>query len=85
MHELETRKESVKRYMTLFSPGRRIPLELLEETFALTLPFTRRIGQHTTEQALWQLGHVCQRWRAATWSILHSGPPLRFTHFQTAG
>ncbi|KAJ7848231.1 hypothetical protein B0H14DRAFT_3673426 [Mycena olivaceomarginata] len=41
----------------------RIPTEILCQIFTLT--YTRRVGDHITEEASWRLGHICRVWRAA--------------------
>ncbi|KAF8207902.1 hypothetical protein K438DRAFT_1814572 [Mycena galopus ATCC 62051] len=63
----------------------RIPTELVCEIFTLTLPYTRRVGDQSLEQPPWQLGHICQSWRAAAlanpllWStIALYAPPIQW-------
>jgi hypothetical protein len=41
----------------------RIPTEILCQIFTLT--YTRRVGDHITEEVSWRLGHICRVWRAA--------------------
>ncbi|KAJ7055822.1 hypothetical protein C8F01DRAFT_446886 [Mycena amicta] len=43
----------------------RLPPELIDEIFSLTLPHTRRIGSRQIPSGPWRLGHICSRWRTA--------------------
>jgi hypothetical protein len=65
IRELQETEERAESYAAVLSPIRRVPAETLFKIFALSLPYTRRIGEHSLEQAPWRLGHVCHRWREA--------------------
>ncbi|KAJ7831133.1 hypothetical protein B0H14DRAFT_3143277 [Mycena olivaceomarginata] len=65
IRELQETEERAESYAAALSPIRRVPAETPSEIFALSLPYTRRIGEHSLEQAPWRLGHVCHRWREA--------------------
>ncbi|KAJ7438550.1 hypothetical protein B0H11DRAFT_588700 [Mycena galericulata] len=57
-------EETFENHKKIMSPVRRVPAEILCEIFWWTLPYTRRAGAHTIQQAPWRLGHICKRWRA---------------------
>jgi hypothetical protein len=85
IRELAETKDRVKKHAAIFSVVRRVPMEIMCEIFAWTLPNARRVDQYTIEHAPWRLGHICQRWRAAAlgypplWSsiIIYGCPGLR--------
>ncbi|KAJ7480374.1 hypothetical protein B0H11DRAFT_2280651 [Mycena galericulata] len=62
--ELKEIEETFKNHKKIMSPVRRVPAEILCEIFSWTLPYTRRAGAQTIQQAPWRLGHICKRWRA---------------------
>ncbi|KAJ7148788.1 hypothetical protein C8R43DRAFT_1008775 [Mycena crocata] len=65
IQEGEKTEECLRQHPEAVSDVRRIPVELIGEIFALTLPHTRRVGKHTVQQGPWRLGHICRRWRDA--------------------
>ncbi|KAF9026148.1 hypothetical protein BDZ89DRAFT_1067817 [Hymenopellis radicata] len=69
--ERERLKNVQKRYSNLVSLHRTLPLEILSEIFLYTLPGDSDSNAFDASGSIWQLSHVCQRWRNVALS-LHS-------------
>ncbi|KAJ7618177.1 hypothetical protein DFH06DRAFT_1483408 [Mycena polygramma] len=60
VHRRDETAERVRRHRAILAPLRRVPMELLCEIFAMTLP-----GDDTAGKPPWYLGHICRSWRFA--------------------
>ncbi|KAF9035430.1 hypothetical protein BDZ89DRAFT_1062216 [Hymenopellis radicata] len=69
--ERERLKNVQKRYINLVSLHRTLPLEILSEIFLYTLSGDSDSNAFDASGSIWQLSHVCQRWRNVALS-LHS-------------
>ncbi|KAJ6562176.1 hypothetical protein B0H19DRAFT_1233895 [Mycena capillaripes] len=60
--ELKQTEETVRKHTAVLSAVRRVPTEIICDILAWTLSFPQGNQQPKTP---WQLGHICQSWRAA--------------------
>ncbi|KAF7336541.1 F-box domain-containing protein [Mycena sanguinolenta] len=71
LRQLEAERAVLSRYhaqsISILSPMRRIPPEILGEIFSWTLPSAHEVLR--AEKCPWVLTHVCSRWRAVALSI----------------
>ncbi|KAF9014371.1 hypothetical protein BDZ89DRAFT_1076706 [Hymenopellis radicata] len=67
--ERERLKNVQKRYSNLVSLHRTLPLEILSEVFLCTLPGDFIPNAFDASEPIWQLSHVCQRWRNVALSL----------------
>ncbi|KAF9023515.1 hypothetical protein BDZ89DRAFT_157227 [Hymenopellis radicata] len=84
--ERERLKNVQKLYSNLVSLHRTLPLEILSEIFLYTLPGDSRLNAFDASGSIWQLSHVCQRWRNLAlslhsfWSTMHISFPQAAQH-----
>ncbi|KAF9035404.1 hypothetical protein BDZ89DRAFT_1225069 [Hymenopellis radicata] len=81
--ERERLKNVQRRYSNLISLHRTLPLEILSEIFLYTLPGDYDSNAFDASGSIWQLSHVCQRWRNVALS-LHSCWSTMDLHFPKA-
>ncbi|KAJ7115272.1 hypothetical protein C8R44DRAFT_629305, partial [Mycena epipterygia] len=74
--------EFIESHLALVSSARKVPLDILREIFAASLPSGRHAIIHRRESPL-LLSHVCSDWRGVAlsmprlWSSLHITAPSR--------
>ncbi|KAF8915173.1 hypothetical protein CPB85DRAFT_438975 [Mucidula mucida] len=67
--ERERLKKFQDKYTSLISSHRTLPLEILSEIFLCTIPNSYVANAFDASGPMWQLSHVCQRWRNVALSL----------------
>ncbi|KAF8908390.1 hypothetical protein CPB85DRAFT_791028 [Mucidula mucida] len=67
--EREALQQVQKKYSSLITLHRALPVEILSKIFLDTLPYSLYINAFDASEPIWQLSHVCQRWRNVVLSL----------------